>query len=163
MAQQDLLMPWLSIMDNIFLGHKLTKKTVTPAQHQTALDLLDRVGLSGCEAHYPNTLSGGMRQRAALVRTLMQDKPFVFMDEPFSALDAVTRHHMQALAFELLKDRTVLLITHDPQEALRLGQQILILKQNEGLKQFPVPSSIPLRAADDPHIFLHQKQLMEAL
>ena len=76
----------------------------------------------------PDQLSGGMRQRVALARTLMQDKPVVLMDEPFSALDAVTRHKLQSLACELLRDKTVVLITHDPQEAVRLADNLYVLQ-----------------------------------
>ncbi|MCV5663107.1 ATP-binding cassette domain-containing protein, partial [Escherichia coli] len=77
---------------------------------------------------HTSQLSGGMRQRVALARTLMQDKPLVLMDEPFSALDAVTRHKLQTLSAELLKDKTVVLITHDPQEAVRLAHQLYVLQ-----------------------------------
>ena len=75
----------------------------------------------------PATLSGGQRQRAALARTLMEDRPVVLMDEPFSALDAITRARLQALAAQLLAGRTVLLVTHDPLEALRLGDRIQVM------------------------------------
>ncbi|MFP3423350.1 spermidine/putrescine ABC transporter ATP-binding protein, partial [Bacillus sp. SIMBA_161] len=71
--------------------------------------------------------SGGMRQRVALARTLMEERPFVLLAEPFSALDAVTRHALQAEAARLLAGRTVLLVTHDPMEALRLGHRVLVL------------------------------------
>jgi hypothetical protein len=89
--------------------------------------LLARVGLADFALARPETLSGGMRQRAALARTLMEDRPVVLMDEPFSGLDALTRLRLQALAAELLAGRTVLLITHDPLEALRMGDHILIM------------------------------------
>ncbi|GAL23787.1 hydroxymethylpyrimidine ABC transporter ATPase component [Vibrio variabilis] len=127
MAQQDLLMPWLSVLDNVCLASRLNGKKVDARTLQKALSLLEKVGLADKAASNPNDLSGGQRQRVALARTLMQDKSVVLMDEPFSALDAVTRYKLQALAANLLKDKTVLLITHDPQEALRLGEQILVM------------------------------------
>lgn len=133
MAQQDLLMPWLSALDNVLLSTRFgvsakQNKNQMAEQKDKALTLLEKVGLVD-KAHYsPMQLSGGMRQRVALARTLMQDQPIVLMDEPFSALDAVTRHRLQRLAFELLADKTVVLITHDPQEAIRLGHKLYVMQ-----------------------------------
>lgn len=127
MAQQDLLLPWLSVIDNVCLASRLNGKNIDEVNRQKALSLLEQVGLEKKATAKPEELSGGQRQRVALARTLMQDKAVVLMDEPFSALDAVTRHKLQQLAATLLKDKTVLLITHDPQEALRLGEQILVM------------------------------------
>jgi len=126
MAQQDLLLPWLSVIDNVCLGHRFGIQPTYP-NTEKAIELLHAVGLEEYAYAKPDQLSGGMRQRVALARTLMQEKPLVLMDEPFSALDAVTRHKLQTLSSELLKGRTVLLITHDPQEALRLGHNIYIM------------------------------------
>ncbi|WP_251276977.1 ATP-binding cassette domain-containing protein, partial [Enterobacter hormaechei] len=81
--------------------------------------LLQQVGLEHCAGDRPAALSGGMRQRAALARTLYEDRPIVLMDEPFSALDTITRTRIQTLAAGLLVNRTVVLITHDPMEACR--------------------------------------------
>jgi len=113
MAQQDLLMPWLSVLDNVLLSDKFNKtaKPLKIQQVEKAKQLLQQVGLLDQATQLPQTLSGGMRQRVALARTLMQDKPVVLMDEPFSALDAVTRYKLQNLAHQLLKDKTVVLIT----------------------------------------------------
>ena len=126
MAQQDLLLPWLSVLDNVLLGHRL-RGTRDAEARQRAIGLLRRVGLAGREGDRPARLSGGMRQRVALARTLMEDRPVVLMDEPFSALDAITRYRLQDLAAELLLGRTILLITHDPLEALRLGHRIHVM------------------------------------
>ncbi|NOJ10778.1 ABC transporter ATP-binding protein [Vibrio splendidus] len=136
MAQQDLLLPWLSVIDNVCLSHRFQN---SPDKHQSqasnkqaqtnqALELLAAVGLADYANAMPDQLSGGMRQRVALARTLMQDKPVVLMDEPFSALDAVTRHKLQSLACGLLRDKTVVLITHDPQEAVRLADNLYVLQ-----------------------------------
>jgi putative hydroxymethylpyrimidine transport system ATP-binding protein len=129
MAQQDLLMPWLSVLDNVLLSSQFGEASSLSKEQLTskALELLEQVGLRDHAQSLPQQLSGGMRQRAALARTLMQDKPIVLMDEPFSALDAVTRHRLQNLACELLKEKTVVLITHDPQEAIRLAGQLYIM------------------------------------
>jgi len=89
--------------------------------------LLADVGLNGKENDLPNTLSGGMRQRVALARTLMDDMQFLLVDEPFSALDAITRYRLQGLLLKLCDGRTTLMITHDPMEALRLGHQVYVL------------------------------------
>ena len=97
------------------------------AATERARELLAMVGLAGTERALPATLSGGMRQRVALARTLMEDRPIILMDEPFSSLDAITRYQLQALAADMLSGRTVLLVTHDPLEALRLGHRIHVL------------------------------------
>ncbi|MFA0545793.1 ABC transporter ATP-binding protein [Vibrio splendidus] len=129
MAQQDLLLPWLSVIDNVCLSHRFQNPVSDKAlQTNQALELLAAVGLADQASTMPDQLSGGMRQRVALARTLMQDKPVVLMDEPFSALDAVTRHKLQSLACELLRDKTVVLITHDPQEAVRLADNLYVLQ-----------------------------------
>ncbi|NKB49825.1 MAG: ATP-binding cassette domain-containing protein [Alphaproteobacteria bacterium] len=124
MAQQDLLLPWLSVSQNIALGNKLRGQT-TDGGHVSAL--LANVGLDARPDALPATLSGGQRQRAALARTLMEDRPVVLMDEPFSAVDAITRARLQELAARLLRGRTVLQVTHDPLEALRLGHNIHVM------------------------------------
>jgi putative hydroxymethylpyrimidine transport system ATP-binding protein len=124
MGQQDDLLPWLSVRGNVTLGARLRGE---PAEREKARDLLARVGLERQSDQLPATLSGGQRQRAALARTLMEERPVVLMDEPFSALDAITRARLQALAARLLGGRTVLLVTHDPLEALRLGHRIQVM------------------------------------
>ncbi len=108
----------------------------------------------------PQQLSGGMRQRVALARTLMQDKPIVLMDEPFSALDAVTRHKLQTLAAHLLQDKTVVLITHDPQEAVRLAHNLYVLQGSPASAQsLQVPSILPPRTIDGQCASIQQKIL----
>lgn len=152
MAQQDLLLPWLSVLDNVTLnnqfGIKTSKKTLKENTTK-ALRLLKKVGLADNASHFPQQLSGGMRQRVALARTLMQDKPVVLMDEPFSALDAVTRYRLQDLACELLKDKTVVLITHEPQEAIRLADHIYIMQDTPAsATRLQVPSTSTPRPYD---------------
>lgn len=147
MAQQDLLLPWLNVVDNVCLKHRLNHGKPKQETYQKARQLLGQLGLAECALLRPESLSGGMRQRVALARTLMQDTPIVLMDEPFSALDAVTRHRLQNIAYEALKGRTVLLITHDPQEALRLGDQVWLF-HNKRLKPVDVPDSQTPREVD---------------
>ncbi|MEZ9397451.1 ABC transporter ATP-binding protein [Vibrio splendidus] len=150
MAQQDLLLPWLSVIDNVCLSHRFQNPASDKArQTNQALELLAAVGLADHASTMPDQLSGGMRQRVALARTLMQDKPVVLMDEPFSALDAVTRHKLQSLACGLLRDKTVVLITHDPQEAVRLADNLYVLQGTPANAQsLSVPNTLTPRVLD---------------
>ncbi|MFA0440033.1 hydrogenase expression protein [Vibrio sp. 10N.286.49.C2] len=160
MAQQDLLMPWLSVIDNVCLASRLRGVNVTPDITERALFLLASVGLKDKAYDKTTALSGGQKQRVALARTLMQNKPIVLMDEPFSALDAVTRYKLQNLASSLLADKTVLLITHDPQEALRLGHQILVMN-GKPATLFPItaPTTAVPREIDAQFAALQQQIL----
>ena len=126
MGQDDLLLPWLSLKDNVLLGAKL-RGELTDSLRLKAESLLRLAGLSGHEQDLPSRLSGGMRQRGALLRTLMEGRMIVLMDEPFSALDALNRQRLQDLAAQMIKGRTVLLVTHDPLEALRLADRVVVL------------------------------------
>lgn len=159
MAQQDLLLPWLTVLDNVLLADDLkrpffSKKTNQNSERkEKALSLLDRVGIKDKSNKRVSTLSGGMRQRVALARTLIQNKPIILMDEPFSSVDAITRNNLQALTSQLFKGKTVLLVTHDPLEALIMGHEILLLthqlcSEKDDLKQLekmPIPMSLPPR------------------
>jgi len=166
MAQQDLLLPWLSVRDNVLLGHRLRgmPRGERSALAEQADGLLARVGLAGYAQALPATLSGGMRQRVALARTLMEQRPIVLMDEPFSALDAVTRHRLQDLAAELLAGRTVLLVTHHPLEALRLGHLVWVLAGRPVRLEGPIrpDGSIP-RDPAEPALLRLQTRLMGEL
>ena len=124
MPQTHALLPWLSILDNVVLGYRLRREKKPYIQ---ARELLDKLGLGGAIEQYPAQLSGGMQQRAALARVLLEKRPIVLMDEPFSALDTINRYYLQELTANALKDHTVLLVTHDPLEALRLGHHIAIM------------------------------------
>jgi putative hydroxymethylpyrimidine transport system ATP-binding protein len=161
MGQTDLLYPWLRVIDNVMLGSRLRRQAL---DRDRAMSLLERVGLGDRAGALPMELSGGMRQRAALARTLYEDRPMVLMDEPFSALDAVTRARVQELAAELLQGRTVLLITHDPMEACRLGHSLVVLSGHPAVLGPPivVPGCIP-RALDDPDLLRTQGHLMRVL
>ncbi len=161
MGQEDLLLPWRSALANVMLGATLRG---VRADRARAAALLQAVGLAGEAGALPATLSGGMRQRVALARTLYEDRPVVLMDEPFSALDQLSRARMQTLAAGLLRGRTVLLITHDPLEACRLANRIHIMSG------FPATLSAPVvlagaapRQVDDPGVLQIQGELLRAL
>ena len=161
MAQQDLLMPWLSALGNVSLGARLRGEKPDRGR---ALAMLDRVGLGAEADALPHTLSGGMRQRVALARTLMEDRPIVLMDEPFSALDAITRIRLQELAAGLLAGRTVLLVTHDPLEALRLGDRIYVMAgRPASLHSAPAPDGPPPRKPRDRSLQAMHAELLERL
>ncbi|MWD26916.1 ATP-binding cassette domain-containing protein [Aquicoccus sp. SCR17] len=145
MAQADGLLPWLTLLDNVSLGARLRRERPDRAR---AAALLERVGLAGLEGRKPQALSGGQRQRAALARTLYEDRPVVLLDEPFSALDVATRARMQDLAAAELAGRTVLHVTHDPAEAARLGQRILVLT-GTGLEEVGAQEAPPIPRAPD--------------
>lgn len=161
LAQQDLLLPWLNVLDNVMLGSRLRGED---AERSQALTLLEQVGLRGREADLPAMLSGGMRQRVALARTLMEDRPFVLMDEPFSALDAITRYELQELAAALLAGKTTLLVTHDPLEALRIGDRLLLLTGSPARFEAPIdPQGAPLRDIAEPEVARLQTRIMQRL
>ena len=159
MAQTDLLLPWLSVRDNVVLGARL--RGARPDLDK-AHAMIDRVGLGAYHDKKPAALSGGMRQRAALARTLMEDRPLVLLDEPFSALDAGTRADMQDLAAKVLRGKTVLLVTHDPAEACRLGHHIKLLSET-GITSWAVPDAPPARDVDDPQTLQAQAALLAYL
>jgi putative hydroxymethylpyrimidine transport system ATP-binding protein len=164
MAQQDLLLQWLSALDNVLVGARLRGEKIGPALTARARELLNKVGLGDRLRAKPAELSGGMRQRVALARTLMEDRPIVLMDEPFSALDAITRLRLQEVAARLLAGRTVLLVTHDPLEALRLGHGIHVMSgQPAEIGPAIMPSGPPPRAPDDPALLARQAELLRRL
>lgn len=164
MAQADLLLPWLTVEENLLLGFRLrgAGRSRLAEARERARRLLARVGLAEAAQALPHTLSGGMRQRAALARTLVEDRPIVLMDEPFSALDAITRHRLQDLAAELLAGRTVLLVTHSPLEALRLGHEVRIMSGQPARLGTPLrPPGTPPRTADPALLALEARLLDE--
>lgn len=161
MAQQDLLLPWADVLDNALLGYRLRGE---PAPGREAAALLERLGLGGRLNDRPAALSGGMRQRVALARTLIENRPVILMDEPFSALDAVTRFRLQDLAAGLLRDRTCLLVTHDPLEALRLGHRIHVMTGRPArLSEALEPAGGTPRDLADPDLLRLQGELLKRL
>jgi len=163
MPQTDLLQPWFTAFDNALIGYRL-RGFVPDSILKQAKKLFSLAGLDKALKKYPYQLSGGMRQRVALIRTLLEDKPIVLMDEPFSAVDTITRFQLQTLASELLKNRTVLLVTHDPLEALRLADDIIILSgKPAGIAHTMQLDSPAPRNMDNADVIHYQGLLFDAL
>ena len=128
MMQKDLLFPWRTVLQNVLLGLDV-RGIPRKAALETARDYLARFGLTGFENAYPSTLSGGMRQRVALIRTLIMDPDILLLDEPFSALDYQTRLYLEGVLLDAVRlfDKTVILITHDIDEAVALSKRVVVL------------------------------------
>ena len=128
MQQNDLLLPWRTVIQNVVVGAEIQSKQKANLTAK-ATKLLEWVGLKGFEKSYPSQLSGGMRQRVALIRTLLLEKEILLLDEPFGSLDAITRSSMHQLLFEIFQEwkKTVLLITHDIEEALLFSDRVYVL------------------------------------
>jgi ABC-type nitrate/sulfonate/bicarbonate transport system ATPase subunit len=133
MPQRDLLLPWLSAVDNAAVALRIARLSRGEARRRAAA-LFHELGLDGFEHARPGELSGGMRQRVAFLRTLLSGKPVLCLDEPLSALDAITRGEMQEwLARTLMHEpRTVVLVTHDVEEAVVLADRVLVLSPRPG-------------------------------
>ncbi|WP_232666136.1 ABC transporter ATP-binding protein [Pseudonocardia sp. TRM90224] len=142
MPQQDLLFPWRTVIDNAALGLEVAGVRRREARERAA-ELFEPFGLAGFERAHPRELSGGMRQRAALLRTVVQDRPVLLLDEPFGALDSLTRTDMQTWLDEVRAryDWTVLMITHDVREAIYLSDRVVVLA--------PRPTSVHREIAVD--------------
>ncbi len=144
MPQKDLLLPWRTVLDNAALGLELTGVSRTTARER-ARSLLDRFGLDGFADSYPAELSGGMRQRAAFLRTVLTDRSLMLLDEPFGALDALTRRSMQEwlLGVWSKMQRTVVLITHDVDEAIFLSDRVAVMSPRPGRIVAEHPVDLP--------------------
>jgi NitT/TauT family transport system ATP-binding protein len=133
MLQRDLLMPWRTVLENVIVG--LEVRHVSRAESvERARAYLDDFGLLHFENSYPKELSGGMRQRVALARTLLPDPDILLLDEPFSALDYQTRLYLEAMVVDTAsrQGKTVVLVTHDIDEAIALSQRIYVLSARPG-------------------------------
>ena len=151
MLQKDLLLPWRTVLDNVILGMEIQGKPLKEARER-ALPLLQKYGLAGFEYLYPNSLSGGMRQRAALLRTLLYDTQVVLLDEPFGALDAQTRSQMQSWLLQLWTDfaKTVVFVTHDVEESVFLSDVIHVMTARPG--HIKATLQVPLPRPRDRHV-----------
>lgn len=159
MAQDPGLLPWLTVRQNAALGARLRGSRADGARLDA---ILDRAGLAGHASKRPAQLSGGQRQRVALARTLMEDRPLVLLDEPFSALDVRLRLEMQELTAALLRGRTVLMVTHDPAEAARLSDRIHVLT-DFGLTEAETPAIPTPRPPSHPEVLRCQGALLSRL
>ena len=166
LPQKDTLYPWLSIVDNVQLENVLFGKKSAKTTLQAKV-LLEQVGMSEHLHKNCSQLSGGQKQRVALARVLMQNADLVLLDEPFSALDAISRYQLQNLAYELLKNKSVLLVTHDPQEALRLSQRIFVLRSPQpnqsALSDVIKPEGKAPRDLNQNNLWMLQQQLLNEL
>ena len=159
MAQNDLLLPWASVIENVTLGQKLRREKI---DIKKAKNLLEQVGLINDAKKLPSTLSGGMKQRVALARTLMENKDIILMDEPFSALDSITRSVIQKLTWKLLKNKTVIMVTHDPLEALLLSNNLYFIS-NKKLMPIKLPKSKPFRKINNENLLYSHKYILNKL
>jgi ABC-type nitrate/sulfonate/bicarbonate transport system ATPase subunit len=168
MPQRDALLPWRTVIENAVLAVTVQGGDIATARRE-ARDLLGVFGLEGFGDMLPATLSGGMRQRAALLRTVLWSRPVMLLDEPFGALDALTRNQLQQWLLDLWErlDRTILLVTHDVEEALLLSDRIYVLTGRPGKialeieVPFPRPRNFALVAT--PAFADHKQQLLRAL
>lgn len=165
MQQNDLLLPWFCLLDNALLPARIAGQQMDKPRTK-ALGLFRRLGLDGFEAYMPREISGGMRQRCALVRTLMFEHELVFLDEPLSALDAITRRSLQSLLLLLQSefDKSILMITHDIEEALLLADEVLVLSRAPMRisERFLLDGPKP-RRLNDPHLIEIKEYVLNRL
>jgi ABC-type nitrate/sulfonate/bicarbonate transport system ATPase subunit len=168
MLQKGLLLPWRTILENIILGMEVRGVPKNEAIAR-AMPLVERYGLSGFEQHYPHELSGGMRQRASLLRTMLYDRDVILLDEPFGALDAQTRLLMQAWLLDVWSDlkKTILFVTHDIDEAIFLSDEIHVFSARPGRikARVEVPLARPRTQEDvtSPEFMRLKRELMGLL
>ena len=165
MPQRDLLLPWLGALDHAGLALRARGVSRQEARRQAA-PWLERFGLGGFERTRPAELSGGMRQRVSFLRTLLAGKPVLALDEPFAALDAITRLQMQGWLGQVLESepRTVVLVTHDVEEAIVLADRVIVMSPRPGraVAEIEVALGRP-RQRTDPRVVELREQALESL
>jgi ABC-type nitrate/sulfonate/bicarbonate transport system ATPase subunit len=144
MPQRDLLLPWRTILDNVIIPLEIRHVPMDEARAR-GREMLPMFGLEEFAASYPSALSGGMRQRAALLRTVLTDQDTLLLDEPFGALDALTRRELQDWLLTLWGrfKQTVIFITHDVEEAVYLGDRVIVLSARPGRVAETIPITLP--------------------
>jgi len=165
MQQNDLLLPWLSLLNNALLPVSVSGRE-NIARRSRALSLFEQFGLAGFEAYLPRAVSGGMRQRCALVRTLMFERDLVLLDEPLSTLDAITRRGLQSqlLLLQSRFDKTLLMITHDVDEALLLADTVVVLSARPMRIVWKIDVGVPKpRPVDHPDLTSLKASILEEL
>jgi len=165
MAQRDLLLPWRTAVDNAALALRL-RGVPAPEARAAAAPWLERFGLAGFEQAHPSELSGGMRQRVSFLRSLLAGKPVLALDEPFAALDALTRQEMQGWLEHVLETepRTVVLVTHDVEEAVVLGDRVVVMSARPGRAVAEIEVDLPRpRRRTDPAVVELRERVFTAL
>ena len=168
MPQRDLLLPWRKLLDNIILGPEVMGRDLDEARRE-ARELLPLFGLAGFEDSYPSTLSGGMRQRAALMRTFLCRQEIVLLDEPFGALDALTRRTMRKWLLDVWAQfrQTVIFVTHDVEEAVFLSDRVYVFSPRPGKVIHELEVNLPRprteRLSSDPRFVAYRDELLSAL
>lgn len=145
-TQSDNLFPWRSVLENVAFGLEMRGIGSPAERRELAMGLIERVGLGGFENHYRHELSGGMRQRVNIIRTLAYDPQVILLDEPFGPLDAQTRLQLQDQLLTLWSERagiTVVFITHDLTEAIALGDRVVVMSARPGKVREIVPVDLP--------------------
>ena len=165
MQQKDLLLPWRTVWDNILLGPELRSAAERVRMTPAARRLLAEFGLEAFAGAWPAELSGGMRQRAALIRTLLCERPVLLLDEPFGALDAITRGRLQRHLGKVWRElnKTVLLVTHDVDEALLLSTRIVLLGGPPGRVEEEVTVPPEMAEAERLRLRAHVLRRLDAL
>jgi len=166
MFQEAALMPWLSALGNVLLPIRIRHRMSEAAAHEEARRLLTMVGLRDFTRRKPHELSGGMRQRVALARALAEEADLLLMDEPFGALDAITRDLLHEELEQIWRDRrmTVIFITHNAREAVRLGDRVVVFTSRPGRVAGEVSISLPRpRRTDSAELALHAQEIGERL
>ncbi len=168
MPQQDLLLPWRTVLDNVLLGPEIAGEDLARARGE-ARAALERFGLAGFEDDYPATLSGGMRQRAALLRTFLCRQEVVLLDEPLGALDALTRLQLRQWLLDVWGEfrQTVIFVTHDVDEAVTMSDRVYVFSPRPATVVDEIAIDLPRpRTRDttaDPRFAAYRKTLLEAL
>jgi len=168
MPQRDLLLPWRHVLDNVILGPEIHGEDLAAAREE-ARGLLPLFGLEGFGHSYPTALSGGMRQRAALLRTFLCRKQLMLLDEPFGALDAITRNTLQEWLLEVWQRfrYTILFITHDVEEAVFLSDKVYVLSPRPAHVDLELPIPLPRprqrQMAVTPEFATLKQQLLQSL
>ena len=168
LQQKDLLLPWRNILDNVILGSELKGENKKESLYK-AKKYLDRFGLKGFEYEYPHNLSGGMRQRASFLRTLLADQKLFLLDEPFSALDSLNRSKMQDWLLNIKKElyKTIILVTHDIDEAILLSDKIYVMSNIPAqiilTENINYPRVNTTTMLSDDNYFKTKKNIMDAL
>lgn len=145
-TQSDNLFPWRTVLGNVAFGLEMRGIGRRAERREQAMALIEKVGLAGFEHHYRHELSGGMRQRVNIIRTLAYDPKVILLDEPFGPLDAQTRLQLQDLLLDLWRERagsTLIFITHDLTEAIALGDRVVVMSARPGRVREVVPVDLP--------------------